>query len=414
MHNLTAQPPHLQRETVALSSLRRRWVGVALLYGGAWWLGYQLLQAFWRAPLADRWRIFSAVMLVLLLGMLWRGLRNNRQNESSILWPTFGYGNGLSLARGGLLILLAGFLFLPRPTIALTWLPALLYTADRIIDLFDGYLARVTGRESKLGAMLDIELDGLGLLVVVLLGVQYGLLPPWYLILAGSRQLFVAGMWLRTRWGKPNRPLPPSDNRRVIAGFQTGFLSVMLWPIMTPEITNLLAILFAIPLFYSFGRDWLVVSYLIDSHSAAYTRGRGLIKAFFEQWLGLGLRIVGTLLVLQLLWQGFPTFAQWTPILVQMGWGDAFGLRISLALIMAAATLAFGVGYAPRVAGLLLVAFAILNIHATSFGWNNSTLLLVCAMIVAHLGSGPWSSWQPEDRFLRTQMGGQGQKRRES
>ena len=407
MHNLTAQPPHHQHEMLALSSLRRRWAVVAMLYASAWWLGYQLLQSFWHTPLAARWRIFSATMILILLGILWRGLRNNRQNEQSVLWPTFGYGNGLSLVRGGLLILLAGFLFLPRPTIALTWLPALLYTADRIIDLFDGYLARVTGRESKLGAMLDIELDGLGLLVVVLLGVQYGLLPPWYLILAGSRQLFVAGMWLRTRWDKPNRPLPPSDNRRVIAGFQTGFLSVMLWPIMTPELTHLLAILFAIPLFYSFGRDWLVVSYRIDPDSAAYTRGRGLIKAFFEQWLGLGLRIVGTGLVLQLLWQGFPTFARWTPILVQMGWGDALWLRIGLALLLAVATLAFALGYAPRVAGLVLVAFAILNIHTTGFGWNTSTLLLLCAVIVAHLGSGYWSSWQPEDRFLRTQMGRQ-------
>ena len=175
---------------------------------------------------------------------------------------------------------------------------------------------------------------------------------------------------------------------------------------MTPELTHLLAILFAIPLFYSFGRDWLVVSYLIDPDSAAYARGRGLIKAFFELWLGLGLRIVGTGLVLQLLWQGFPTFAQWTPMLVQLGWGNAFWLRIGLALLLAAATLAFALGYAPRVAGLLLVAFAILNIHATGFGWNNSTLLLLSAVIVAHLGSGYWSRWQPEDRFLRTQMGG--------
>lgn len=405
MHNLTAQPSPRQHETVALSSLRRRWAFVALLYSGVWWLSYQLLQGFWRAPMAERWRIFSAAMVIILLVMLWRGLRDNRRSEQSTLWPTFGYGNGLSLARGVLICLLAGFLFLPRPTIALTWLPALLYTADRVIDLFDGYLARITGRESKLGAMLDIELDGLGLLVVVLLGVQYGLLPAWYLILAGSRQLFVMGMWLRTRLGKPNRPLPPSDNRRVIAGFQTGFLSVMLWPIMRPEVTQLLAIFFALPLFYSFGRDWLVVSELVDPVSGAYMRTRGWIKRIFEQWLGLGARVVGTGLVLTFIWQGWPTFAQWQPILARMGWEAGLGVQVGLTLLLVIATAGFGLGFAPRLTGLILVAFAVLTIHTSGFGWDRHLLLLFCAVSVAHLGGGAWSHWQPEDRFLRTQMG---------
>jgi len=405
MHNLTAQPSHHHHETVALSSLRRRWVLVALLYSGAWWLSYQLLQGFLRAPLAERWRIFSAAMVVILLVMLWRGLRDNRRSEQSILWPTFGYGNGLSLARGVLVCLLAGFLFLPRPTIALTWLPALLYTADRVIDLFDGYLARITGRESKLGAMLDIELDGLGLLVVVLLGVQYGLLPAWYLLLAGSRQLFVLGMWLRSRQGKLNQPLPPSDNRRVIAGFQTGFLSVMLWPIMRPEVTQLLAICFAIPLFYSFGRDWLVVSELVDPASTRYIRTRAWIKRIVEQWLGVVGRIVGSGVVLTFLWQGWPTFAQWQPVLAQLGWPGGLGAQVGVTVLLVVATMGFALGYAPRLTGLLLTAFAILTIDAHGFGWDRNLLLLCCAVSVAHFGGGAWSHWQPEDRFLRTQMG---------
>ncbi|MEZ4683546.1 MAG: CDP-alcohol phosphatidyltransferase family protein [Caldilineaceae bacterium] len=392
-------------ETAALGSLRRRWGMVVLLYAVTWWLTYQLLQSFWFDTLASRWRLGSAGVALLLLTLLWRGLRYNRHTESSRLWPTLGYGNWLSIVRGILLCLLAGFLFLPRPTIALTWLPALLYTADRITDLFDGYLARITQRESKLGAMLDIELDGLGLLVAVVLGVQYGLLPAWYLILAVSRQLFVAGMWLRKRAGLPNRDLPPSDNRRVIAGFQTGFLSVMFWPILVPAVTHLAAILFAIPLIYSFGRDWLVVSHAIDPEAPAYNRVRGGIKSLFESWLPVVARLVAFALFAQLLWSRWQDEALWDVFVVAWSLPTSPWLHIGTIGLAMVAAIFVVTGYLARVAALLLMTFALLLVSVEGLSWQSSGALFVSSVIVAHLGSGRWSYWQPEERWLHTQYG---------
>lgn len=405
MMTLSTNPTY--SETAALGSLRRRWGIVALLYVAIWWLTYQLLQVMWQVSFASRWRYFSAMMAFVLLAILWRGLPHNRRSETSRLWPTLGHANQLSLIRGILLFLLAGFIFLPRPTIALTWLPALLYTADRITDLFDGYLARITRRESKLGAILDIELDGLGLLVAVILGVQYGLLPAWYLLLAVSRQLFVAGLTVRRRAGLPSRDLPPSDNRRVIAGFQTGFLSVMLWPMMTPLVTHLAAYLFAIPLIYSFGRDWLVVSYVVDPASVTYTRVRRAIKWGFEAWLPVVARVAAMACTLLLLWPLLQDDGAWATFAGAWGIPLSDWIRYGLLFIALLAAVAVVAGAAARLAALLLMAVAIFSIGASELTWQANGWLFVATVLIAHLGSGQWSGWQPEEQWLHTQYGKQ-------
>ena len=89
------------------------------------------------------------------------------------------------------------------------------------------------------------------ILIAIGLAIQYGQLPVWYLILGLGRQLFIFGIWVRQRMGLPVYDLPPSDNRRVIAGFQMGFISVMLWPVFAPPLMTLACILFSIPLLIS-------------------------------------------------------------------------------------------------------------------------------------------------------------------
>ncbi|MBK8047175.1 MAG: CDP-alcohol phosphatidyltransferase family protein [Anaerolineales bacterium] len=292
---------------------------------------------------------------------------------------------------------MAGFLFGPTPTGLLAWAPAILYTMERLIDFADGYVARVTRRETRLGEILDIEFDGLGILVAVALGIQYGKLPFWYLLLGLGRQLFILGIWLRERSGKPVFPLPPSDNRRVIAGFQTGFITVVLWPIWTAQITLLASYVFAIPLIFSFGRDWLVVSGVLDANSAAYAAARRKGKQIIEGWLPLGARILAALLAVGMLAQ----------IMLGVLYGDGASWPVLGVLLLVA--LAIGgvlLGAAGRVAALIVAAFAAMDIVATGMQIDNATLL-VCAIIVLHLGSGRFALWRPEERPLHSKLGAQ-------
>lgn len=384
------------------TTLLRRWLLAALIYIGAWLLGYWSL-AQWHYAYPERWLVLAGVMLLVALTILGGNLRHNRRADNAPLLPTLGYGNGMTLARGLLLLLLTGFLFSPRPVAPLTWLPAILFTASRLIDCFDGYVARITRHDTKLGAILDIEFDGLDLLVAVVLGVQYGVLPVWYLLLAVSRQLFVMGLWLRRRAGKPTREWPPSDNRRVIAAFQTGFISVMLWPVFAPPLSTLASILFAIPLIYSFGRDWLVVSYMIDPHSTFYQRTRTGIKTFFEGWLTLLARLTAFSLTVLILWRELPAFPHWRPYFTQIGIGD--WLLPVLVVFFSVAALCVLLGIASRATALVLIYLACLDIWASGFVWYENALLFTAASIATHLGSWWLTRWQPEEPVLHTYFG---------
>ncbi|NJN83603.1 MAG: CDP-alcohol phosphatidyltransferase family protein [Caldilineaceae bacterium] len=288
----------------------------------------------------------------------------------------------------------------------LAWAATLLYTLARLIDYADGYVARVTGSESSLGAILDIEFDGLGLLIAVLLAIQYGLMPLWYLPLALARQLFVLGLWLRTRRGLAVYPLPDSDNRRLIAGYQTGFLAVVLWPIFGPPLTLLASVLFAIPLAFSFGRDWLVVSGVLDPQSDQYARGRQLIKTFFEGWLPFVARIIGAWLAAMLLWRMAPTFEAWGDYLASLGAANPDQLARIFAGLFALAWLPFLLGIVGRLSGLIILGMACLDVLSVGLLWHENGWLFVCAAIVLHLGSGRFALWRPEDAILRRRWGG--------
>ena len=286
-----------------LAGLRWQWLIVAALYTAVLWAGYRFMQTVWPPAAAMQWLAIAAATMVVQMAILWWTLPYNHSLSTPTLFPFLGYANAMTLARGLLTCLLAGFLFGPQPAGLLAWAPAVLYTLERLIDFFDGYVARVTRRETRLGGILDIEFDGLGILIAVGSAIQYGKLPLWYLILGLGRQLFVLGIWLRQRRHKPVYDLTASDHRRLIAGFQTGFISVVLWPIWSAQITMLAGYLFAIPLIFSFGRDWLVVSGAIDADSARYQAARRNAKRIVEGWLPLAARLVGAMLAILLLWQ---------------------------------------------------------------------------------------------------------------
>ena len=385
--------------------LRWRWLLVATLYITGLLLSYNFLRQQWQSGREAQWLVVAATTMMLFLGIFWWALHHNHRPTEATLLPFLGYGNSMTLARGLCTALLAGFLFAPRPTGALAWVPAILYTLERLLDYFDGYVARITGQETKLGAILDMEFDSLGFLIAILLCIQYGQLPVWYLVLGLARQLFVAGMWLRQRAKKQLAALPASEQRRMIAGFQTSFISVVLWPILSPQITLFAGYLFALPLIYSFGRDWLVVSQILVEESSLYRTLRQGVKKFFEGWLPLVARVTGTWFALHILWRAIPLFAAWMMYYTNSSSHIPLPPFWGLALLWTVASVLFFTGVLGRVAALALFCLASLDIVATNLHWADNGLLFICAIIVLHLGSGKFALWQPEERWVHMKLG---------
>ncbi|MFO7634565.1 MAG: CDP-alcohol phosphatidyltransferase family protein [Caldilinea sp.] len=368
-----------------LISLRRQWLYVALVYGAVLGAGYWLMLSVWPAADALRWLLLAAAMMVVQMIVFWWALRFNHHPDDGSLFSNLGIANGMTLTRGLLTCLMAGFLFGPTPMGWLAWAPAMLYMTERVIDFFDGFVARYTSRETKLGTILDMEFDGLGFLIAVGLAIQYDHLPFWYLILGLARQLFVLGIWIRQRMNKPVYDLPPSDHRRLTAGFQTGFVSIILWPVWTTEVAMIAAWLFAIPLIFGFSRDWLVVSAAVDADSETYQRTRRRAKRVVEQWLPPVARVTGALLTGWMVWQG-----------------DSLSAGVAFVAVAGSALLLLGV--VGRAAALVLAFVAAFS--ATSIGLQlDNALLLTCAVIVLHLGSGHFALWQPEEYYLHAKLG---------
>lgn len=394
---LTQYPP--------LTILRILWSLIFLIYAAAIFVGYGFVQSSWQLTFARRWAIWATLSVICLLGILWWGLKYNHRHNETMLLPTLGYGNTLTLLRGLGLCFMAGFLFAPRPPDLLAWASPLLYAASCLIDYLDGYVARMTGHTTVLGEILDMEFDGIGMLIVIVLGIQYGQLPIWYLILGLGRQLFIFGIWLRQRQNLLVHEMTESHYRRIIAGFQMGFMSVILWPVFTPPTTTLASTLFAIPLTGSFLRDWFVVSGQIDPLTTRYQRWRSFMKKILEGWLPLVCRWVASGVVLFLLTREFPSYTSWQVYLQQAEPIYFAWLLKILAILSPLATGLFLLGILGRVNAIVMINLACLDIFATKFVlWTNG-LLLASAIWVLQLGSGYWTLWSFEESWLRRRAG---------
>jgi CDP-diacylglycerol--glycerol-3-phosphate 3-phosphatidyltransferase len=183
--------------------------------------------------------------------------------------------------------LLAGYLFATRPGGILGWLPALLYTLLASLDFFDGYWARRTDTRTRMGELLDQEYDALGILIAVVLVIQWGHLPGAFIYIGVAKYLFSGGIAWRLRRGKTVHPLPPSFMRRRLAGFQMGILAVFLWPIARPPGTVLAELIVGVPLLIGFIRDWLLVSGTLDPQDPAYRTIKRKVYAAGADWVPL-------------------------------------------------------------------------------------------------------------------------------
>lgn len=387
-----------------LTHLRWRWGGVAALWLAAWLAGYLSLRPIW--PDAARWGLLAAPLLGYGLWVVWRRLPLNHRPGETQLLPTLGLGTGLTLFRGLAVALIAGFLFSPWPAGWLAWLPMLLYTAADIADFLDGYVARRRNHATLLGAQLDMEFDGLGMLVVSLLAVWYGQLPAWYLLLGLARYLFVLGIWWRRRRGLPLHPMPDSTHRRVFAGFQMGFMSAVLWPIVPPAGATIAGTIFAAATAVSFLRDWLVTIGRLNPRSAGYRRARRRLVRLARRTLPPLLR-VALLVSAAALAAGLPR--PWPPaawVALLTGWGlpapAALAVLATGVLLLGALLVAAGV--LGRLTSLLLVFPIGFDIVTQQITWANG-IALACVIMLMLLGTGPYSLWQPEERVVLTRMG---------
>jgi CDP-diacylglycerol---glycerol-3-phosphate 3-phosphatidyltransferase len=392
---------HRLPHSSALESLQKRWalfIGFCLLTLG---FGYWLLSQVWVESYAIRWVLLTALVLGYQAWLLWTNLDENHRIGEEGLFPNLGWGNVLSLMRGVMFAALTGFLFAPQPPGNLAWIPALLYTSGALIDFVDGYAARVTNQVTRLGEILDISLDGWGMLVASTLLVAYGQVPALYLVVGWARYLFLAGVWLRQRMKLPLYELLPSVTRRPFAGLQMGFVFVLLWPFFDPPGTYHAAAIFSLPFLVGFLRDWLVVSGTI---SGEFFISLEAIKLFSVRWLPLVFRIAGVGLMLPVMLRG------WSDLLTGVGYFSSraanFPDTLTLILVILELVVFLGLllGTAGRIvaiAGLVLLGFLQMAVPLSpvqiSLAWIYGAIL--------YLGTGLFSAWKPEDTFIYRRAG---------
>jgi uncharacterized membrane protein YphA (DoxX/SURF4 family) len=109
------------------------------------------------------------------------------------------------------------------------------------------------------------------------------------------------------------------------------------------------------------------------------------------------------LIALWLLWRAAPGFEAWASTLADAGWNP--GLLPPMVIVWGVAALLLVLGVFGRAAALLLFLLACLDILTVGLHWADNGLLLVCAVVVAHLGSGRFSLWQPDERLVRVKLG---------
>lgn len=388
--------------------LQRRWWVAAALAAFCLLAGYVFLSVFVDIDYAKRWLLLATAALGLILWLLWRYLPLNHAAGETEPRRSLGPGNTLTVGRGLLMGLMAGFVGLPLPAGWLGWLPAFLYTAAAFIDLFDGYAARRSGQNSRLGEILDVEFDALGVLLAAALIVWYGKLPGWFLLLAAFRYFYMLGLNWRARRGLPTAPLPDSVFRRRVAGIFMSFLTVLLWPIVHPPGTTVAAAVFCLPYAAVFLRDWLVSSRVIDPTTAAYRRRWAQPARWLQAWLPLALRIgLALFLVLNLIAGARPA---WGPFLQ-----TAFDLTSPTLLLSAlngATLIAFllvCLGVLPHFSVLWLILAAVADILGAALTWLNG-LLLAAACALALLGGGRLALWQPEHHGIYHHRMGEGRR----
>ncbi|PUA29665.1 MAG: hypothetical protein B0W54_03590 [Cellvibrio sp. 79] len=311
----------------------------------------------------------------------WKRADLNYSAKNSPAFPNLGWANNLTLLRAGLIALTSGFLFQPFPAGMIAWLPGLLYSAAALLDRIDGFVARRTNRTSVLGSELDTLFDALGLLIAPLLAIQFGKLHWSFFAVSLAYYIFIFGIYWRHKRNRPTHPLLPSQLRRAFAGFQMGFVAIVLLPIFPARATTLLGAAFMLPILIGFVVDWLVVSGRIDGTQtntlAFFSELDAMSKCLFQP----ALRIIISTLIFFLIYID-----------------DLLPSVSAVAIAVFAILILLGAG--ARIAALLLLMLCSYLMNE----WYQPALLFTCSWLLL-LGPGNYSLWRGDDIWVNRQDG---------
>ena len=357
-----------------------------VLWNGIWHLTGLLLVALaltqvWTARFVIQWCLQAMGVLTFIHIRLWINLnRFPLAPATPSTGMTLGIANHITLVRGWLISLLAGFLFLDFPALDELWplLPALIYALTAGTDLVDGLWARLTQTKSRLGQQMDTEMDALGILIASFLAVWMGRIPLFYLLVGLSYYLFRGGIWYRAALNKSLSSLVFRPLARILAGVHMVFLILVLSNIFTYEIIFLAAIVLAVPLLAGFVWDWWVVCDRLSPEKRQQMTSAAETFAFYGMPVIRVVLLICGLMTVRLYDNLWPTSAVllWLIVIacITVGWmGRTAALTASFKAAVAAPTADY-----PGMLAIILCAALAVMIFGTGFG----------------------SLWRPEDRFL--------------
>ncbi len=142
-------------------------------------------------------------------------------------FPRLGLANYLTFARAVVVAGLAASLADPTAasrSVALAAVGAIAFALDGL----DGRIARATGMSSTFGARLDMELDGLMVLVLCGLVITLDRVGSWVLLAGFARHVFIGAGQI---WPFLRAPLPPTPRRAWACGVGVSALVAALLPL---------------------------------------------------------------------------------------------------------------------------------------------------------------------------------------
>ena len=370
---------------------------------------FSCLYFAWQPHSALKWLLQAAGVNAYVLWLLWTALEKNHHPQKKFLRPYLGYANWLTIGRGFLIGALAGFMFQAPPISTakpswLVWAPGAIYIIAALMDYVDGYLARVTRSETRLGEWLDTKIDALGLFVAPVLAVGYDRLPIYYISVSLAYYLFQCGIWYRKKNNRSIIELKPHPAKRMIAGFQMGLVAIALLPVFSRPVLTIAAIIFMIPLLAGFLRDGLVVCGYVDVNHLQQTRWDRHIYFVLTKLLPVFLRFVIGVTAIFFLYDAGAALVTGKQTVAVALLDASMPFDLPALPIAAAAGLMIAVGFMARIAALLISVF----VAGTLTAWDSPFslfFLFSCALTLILTGSGTLSLWQPEDKLLLERQG---------